>query len=135
MKKILVSGLLAGILLFVLSVLSLYILLWLFPNMASQYYSPAFTQRANRYTLYYVHPFVIALSLSWVWDRFKSLLKGSNLTRGLEFGLIYTAVATFPMMWLIYSAINTSLVMVLSWLVFGLLQGCIAGLVFERTNP
>jgi len=135
MKKIILSGLLTGVVLLILSVLALYATIWLFPTLAAQYYYPAFDTQAGRYMIYYVHPFVIALALSWFWDRFKGMLTGGFLTRGIEFGLVYALIAIFPVMWLIYSAISVSLAMVATWWVFGLLQGVIAGLVFEKLNP
>lgn len=135
MKKIITSGLLAGVVLLILSVLGLYATIWFFPTVAAQYYDPAFDNQSGRYMIYYAHPFVIGLALAWFWDRFKSALKGSFLTKGIEFGLIYALVAIFPAMWLTYSALSVSLTMVATWLAFGLLQGLIAGLVFEKTNP
>jgi hypothetical protein len=38
------------------------------------------------------------------------------------------------MMWLIYSAIDVSLLLVSSWLLFGLIQGVVAGLLFQKMN-
>lgn len=135
MKKILISGLIAGVILLVLSILGLYLTMWLFPDIAMQYFNPAFNDQSSRYMIYYIHPFIIALALSWFWNRFKGILTGSFFTRGIEFGLIYVLIATFPSMWLIYSAISVSLAMVATWFVFGLLQGIISGLVFEKINP
>ena len=135
MKKIILSGLLAGVVLLILSILGLYLTIWFFPGLAAQYYDPAFDASPDKYLLYYVHPFVIALALSWFWDRFKTLLTGSFLTRGIEFGVIYALIAILPAMWLIYSAMNVSLAIVGTWLFFGLFQGLIAGLVFEKLNP
>jgi hypothetical protein len=135
MKKIILSGLLTGVVLLILSVLALYATIWLFPTLAAQYYDPAFDTQADRYMIYYIHPFVIALALSWFWDRFKGVLTGGFLTKGIEFGLVYALIAIFPVMWLIYSAIDVSLAMVATWWAFGLLQGVIAGLVFEKLNP
>jgi len=135
MKKIIIAGLVAGVVLLILSALGLYITIWLFPKIASQYFDPAFDVQSSRVMIYYLHPFVIALALSWFWSRFKGVLKGSFLTRGIEFGLIYMMVAIFPMMWLIYSAMSISLEMVATWFVLGLLQGVIAGLIFEKMNP
>jgi hypothetical protein len=43
-------------------------------------------------------------------------------------------VAVLPMMWLIYSAINVPLLLVGSWLLFGLIQGVVAGLLFQKMN-
>jgi len=135
MKKIIIAGLVAGIVLLVLSVMGLYATIWFFPDVAMQYFNPAFNDQSSRYMIYYVHPFIISMALSWFWNRFKDVLTGSFLTRGIEFGLIYTIVAVFPIMWLIYSAISVSLSMLATWFVFGLLQGIIAGLVFEKMNP
>lgn len=135
MKKIITSGLIAGLVLLVLSILALYATIWFFPDLATQYYAPTFDNQSDRYLLYYAHPFVIGLALAWFWDRFKGALKGSYLTKGLEFGLIYALVAGFPTMWLTYSALSVSLAMVATWLVFGLIQGVIAGLIFEKANP
>ena len=135
MKKILFSGLIAGIVLLILGVLALHITVWVFPGISMEYFNPAFDIESMRITLYYLHPFVVSLALSWFWARFKSVLTGSFLTRGIEFGLIYTLVATVPMMWLIYSSINVSLGMVFTWLILALVQGMVAGLVFEKMNP
>lgn len=135
MKRIISSGLIAGVVLLILSVLALYATIWFFPTLASQYYDPAFDNQSGRYLIYYAHPFVIAMALAWFWDRFKGALKGSYLTRGIEFGLIYALIAIFPVLWLTYSALAVSLAMVGTWLVFGLLQGVIAGLLFEKFNP
>ena len=135
MKKIILVGLLAGVVLLILSILGLYITIWFFPSLAAQYYDPAFDSGPDKYLLYYVHPFVIAMALSWFWNRFKTLLTGSFLTRGIEFGVIYALIAILPALWLTYSAISVSLAIVATWLLFGLLQGLIAGLVFEKLNP
>lgn len=135
MKKILIAGLLSGAVLLVLSVAGLYATIKLFPGLAIEYFSPAFDSQQDRIMIYYIHPFIISLALSWFWERFKGMLKGSFVTRGIEFGLIYTVVATFPMMWLIYSALDVSLELVASWFVLALLQGIVAGLVFEKMNP
>jgi hypothetical protein len=135
MKHILTSGLIAGVALLILSVLGLYATIWFFPTLAAQYYDPAFDSQSGRYMIYFAHPFVIALALAWFWDRFKGVLKGSYLTKGIEFGVVYALIAIFPVLWLTYSALNVSLPMVGTWLVFGLLQGVVAGLLFEKLNP
>ncbi len=135
MKKILIAGLAAGVVLLILSVLGLYMTIWFFPGLAVQYFDPAFATDSDRVMLYYLHPFVISLALSWFWSRFKGVLTGSFLTRGIEFGMIYTLIAALPMMLLIYSAMNVSLIIVSTWFLLALVQGVIAGLVFEKMNP
>ena len=99
------------------------------------YFDPAFDSEPGRNRLYYLHPFVLSLTLSWFWSRFKGVLTGSFLTRGIEFGLIDLVIAVFPMMWLRYSAMHVSLIMVATWFVFAMVQAVISGLVFEKMNP
>lgn len=135
MKKIIVSGLVAGICLLILSALGLYTTIWCFPGLAAQYFDPAFDAQSGRIIFYYVHPFVISLMLSWFWSRTRGILTGSFITRGIEFGLVYALVATLPMLLLIYSAMSVSLAITGTWFVLGLLQGIIAGLIFEKVNP
>ncbi len=134
-KRIVLPGLLAGFALLLLSVIGLYITIWLLPSLAVLYFDPAFDTQSERAGLYFVHPFVAALVLSWFWDRSKALFKGSFLGKGIEFGFLYWLVAVLPMMWLIYSAINVPLLLVSSWLFFGLIQGVVAGLLFQKMNP
>ena len=135
MKKVIVAGLLAGAVLLVLSVFGLYATIWFLPGLAVQYFDPAFDTGYGRIMLYYIHPFVISLALSWFWNRFKGVLTGSFITRGIEFGVIYTLIATLPAMLLIYSAMNVSLAVVATWCVLALIQGTVAGLIFEKMNP
>lgn len=134
MKKTIIAGLAAGIILLIFSVFGLYLTVWLFPNIAMQYFASTFNDQSSRIMLYYIHPFVVSFALSWFWNRFKKILRGSFISRGIEFGLIYVLIAKLPDLWLVYSAIDVSLAMVGTWLVFGLLQGIIAGLVFEKIN-
>ena len=135
MKKIIIPGLVAGFSLLVLSVAGLYATIWLFPGIAQQYFDPAFDMQSSRVMIYYLHPFIIAIALSFFWGRFKPVLTGSFFTRGIEFGLIYAMVAVFPMMWLIYGAMSVSIEMLATWFILAVLQGLIAGLIFEKLNP
>jgi hypothetical protein len=135
MKKIVIAGLVAGSILLFLSILGLYATIWLFPGIAVQYFDPSFDVQADKTMLYYLHPFVVSMALSWFWTRAKGVLKGTFITKGIEFGLIYVLIATIPMMWLIYSSLNVSLSIVATWFVFSLVQGIVAGLVFEKVNP
>jgi hypothetical protein len=133
-KKVVLSALITGCLLLALSILGLYCTIWLFPSVAVQYFDPTFDLQSERAALYFIHPFVAGSALAWFWDRSKGLFKGSFLNRSVEFGLLYWLVAVLPMMWLIYSAIDVSLLLVGSWLLFGLIQGIVAGLVFQKIN-
>ena len=135
MKKILISGLIAGTILFIVSYGGLYIGVQLFPALFMEYINPLFNSDGSRDVLFYIHAFIISFALAWFWDRFKGLFNGSFLLRGLEFGLVYALVALLPVMWITFSALDITVIMVSSWFLYGLLQSLIAGLVFAKINP
>jgi len=135
MKKIFISGLLAGVVLLLISFAALYLTIYLFPGIADEYYSPTYRDDSDRLWLYFLHPFVMAITFSWFWENFKSKIEGGLVYRGVWVGLIYGAVALLPAMWMTFSALNVSLQMVVSWYAYGLFQACIAGLIFAKTNP
>lgn len=134
-KKILVPALIAGVVLLIFSFAMLYGAVFVFPKLAEQYYSPVFREGGNYSWLFYVHPFILAFALAWFWDRFKEQFTGSMIVRDLELGLVYTLVATLPAMLITFSALNITLPMVLTWLLYGFVQAAIAGLIFARMNP
>jgi hypothetical protein len=135
MKKIVISGLVAGCILFVISYGGLFLGIRFFPGLFVEYNNPLFNSDGSRDVLFYMHAFIISLSLSWFWDRFKSMLKGPAIIRGLEFGFIYSMVALLPVMWISFSSLDITVLTVASWFLYGLAQSIIAGLVFTRVNP
>lgn len=135
MKKILVSGLIAGCILFVLSYGGLFLTVKFFPALFVEYNNPLFNSDGNRDSLFYLHAFIFSFALAWFWDRFKSMFRGGFLLRGLEFGLVYAIVALLPVMWISFSALDVTFVMVLWWLAYGFIQATIAGIVLAKLNP
>ena len=135
MKKIILSGIVTGIILLVAGEIGLKLTLLLFPGIAVEYFDPVFDTAPGKMLFYYLHPFVMAMALSFFWSRFKGVLTGGFFTRGVEFGLIYVLIATLPIMWLIYATMNFSLAIIATWFVLAMVQGLVAGLVFEKMNP
>lgn len=135
MKKIFFTGLIAGIVLFIVSYCSLYLAIKFFPSFFADYVNPLFSSDQRRDILFYAHAFVIAIALSWFWERFKGLFHGPFLLRGLEFGLVYAVVSLLPVMWITFSAMDVTIPMVLSWFFYGLVQAMIAGVIFAKINP
>lgn len=136
MKKLIYPGFVAGVVLLVLSIVVLYGSVYIFPQIAEQYYNPIFSDAGGkRNFLFYVHPFILSFALAWFWDRFKGDFKGIFVIRGLELGLVYAVIAILPSMVMIFSAIKVSVGMVATWTVYGIMQGVVAGLVFAKTNP
>ena len=135
MKKIIFPGLIAGTILFIICYGGLYIAVKFFPGLFLEYNNPLFNSDGNRDLLFYLHAFIISLALSWFWERFKSLFHGSFLLRGLEFGCVYAMVALLPVMWITFSALDITVLMVLSWFSYGLIQAIVAGIIFAKINP
>lgn len=135
MKKILASGLVAGVILLLISILMLNLGARLFPLTFEEYYSDTFNKNGERDIIFYIHPFILSLALAWFWHKFKGAFKGNMFTRGLELGGVFTMVAILPMMWITYSAISVSFTVVGTWFLYGVVQACIAGLVFSKLDP
>lgn len=134
-KRIFTPALISGAVLLALSFAMLYGAVYLFPNVAEEYYNPVFRSGDSRNILFYLHPFVLSLALAWFWDMTKPVFTGSMIVRDLKLGLVYTLIATLPAMWITFSAIDVSITMILTWLLYGFIQAAVAGLVFARMNP
>jgi hypothetical protein len=135
MKKILIKGVIAGIVLLVVSYAALFLMVTFFPGLAEQYYDPVFNFEGEKGILYFIHPFILSFALAWFWKRFKTLFHGPFWWRGIEMGLLYGLIATIPSMWIIFSALSISLSLVLTWLVYGVLQAIIVGIIFAKISP
>ncbi len=134
MNKILSAGAIAAAVLLALAFLSIKVLPIVMPAVAEEYYKPVFINDETRNLFYFVHPVILAFALSWFWNRFKGVLNGNWLMQALEMGFIYLIVATLPAMIIIYSAIDVSLITIGTWLLYGFIQGTVAGVVFARMH-
>ena len=134
-KKVVLSVLLSGIVLLVLSVVMFYASARFFPAVTQEYLSNVFRTAGKTDWMFYTHPFIVSIALKWFWERYKTIFKGSLLLRALEVALVYGIVALLPVLWLTFSAMEVSLPMIITWLVYGLVQAFTAGLVFAKLNP
>lgn len=135
MKKVFLSGLIAGVVLFVVSYGGLYLAIKFLPGLFVTYNNPLFNSDGSRDLLFYLHAFIIAIALSWFWERFKSLFRGHFVLRGMEFGLMYALLALLPVMWITFSSLDITITMVASWFLYGLFQSVVAGILFAKINP
>ena len=135
MKKIILSVIISGCILLILSLVMFYSSVYLFPEVTQEYFSSVFRTSGNTDWLYYAHPFIVSIALKWFWERYKGIFKGSVILRALEVALVYGIVALIPVLWLTFSAIDVSLLMAFTWLIYGLIQAFAAGIVFSKLNP
>lgn len=54
--------------------------------------------------------------------------------QGIEMAVIYALVATIPSLLITYSAIDVSLLVVWSWVLYGFFQALIAAFIFSRMH-
>ncbi len=131
MKNI-ITILLAGATVLIVSVGLLYGLILFFPALIEEYYSPVFRSNSfNTDWLFYVHPFVLSAAIFWFWNRYRELITGTGITRSLKASFTYGLIAMAPVLLLTFSAIDISVLMVLTWLAYGIFQALLACLVFE----
>lgn len=135
MKQVLSSGIIAGVILFIISYGALFLAIRFFPQLFVDYINPLFNSDGSRDILFYLHAFIISMALSWFWERFKELFKGPFILRGLEFGFVYAMVSLLPVMWITFSAMDITVSMVASWFFYGFIQAVVAGVVFAKINP
>lgn len=135
MKRFLIKGIIAGAVLLAFSYLSLYLVVLFFPALAEQYYDPVFSFEGEKAALYFIHPFVLSFALAWFWRRFKSMFHGPFWWRGIEMGLVYGLIATLPSMWILFSALSISFSLVLTWLLYGVVQAMVVGIIFAKISP
>ena len=135
MKKLLISVLLATLVLLLLSWGMLFLSIQFFPVVSAEYLSPVFRSAGRIDWMYFIHPLVVSIALKWFWERYKSIFKGSLLLKGFEVALVYSVVAMIPVLWLTFSVIDISLIMVLTWMLYGFVQAFAAGIVFAKLNP
>jgi hypothetical protein len=83
----------------------------------------------------YNTPFIVALAIKYFWQRFRHMFKGKPLLRGMEVGLIYGCIAVLTAMWITFSGLSVSITIVATWIIYGTLQGMIAGMIYAKINP
>jgi hypothetical protein len=135
MKKFLLKGILAGIALLAFSYVALLLTVQVFPGLADEYYSPVFSLEGEKSVLFFLHPFIVSFALAWFWRRFKGMFEGPFWLRGIEVGLAFGIIAVLPSMWMTFSAFAVSLTMVLTWVLYGLMQGVVAGIIYAKVSP
>lgn len=137
MKKFIGPGLIAGVAMLVTGMAVSRFMAFFFPSINVEFVNPAMYRPWNDplMSLYFLYPFVLGLTLAWVWDKTKDLFKGKDaLWRGKRFGLAYWVAAGIPGMLITYSSFQVSFTMILSWSLSGLFQAIVAGWIFAKMN-
>jgi len=132
MKKIMLFGLLAGLVMFVAN----YVFSFFF-NLAipvNQEYSgnPAFRPWSDPLmSLIFLHPFIVGIILAWFWTKLKPVLDPARKKAWIYFAFAYWIFA-FPGMLISYSTFPISISMVLNWYLGILVQSICASLIYQK---
>lgn len=131
MKKIILSGIAAGVVIFVASMGVSSIFGMIFPSLGSEYMTKGLFRPWSDpvMSLYFIYPFVMGLLLAWFWNKTKKVWK-----TGIDFGISFWFVASIPGMLITYSSFPLSLMIVISWSVGGLVGILGSGMVLEKLN-
>lgn len=135
MKKIIVPGIVAGLVNLVASFILSQVTNILWPSLSAEYINSAIFRPWSDplMSLYFLYPFLLGFVLAWVWDKTHKLIAGkTDFDKAYKFGLSYWLVAGLPGMFITYSSFQVSLALVLSWTISGLVEGVLAGWVFAR---
>jgi len=136
MKKILIPGLVSGLVMLVVGMMVNQAVNLFLPGLQIEY------QNSNLFrpwsdplmSLYFLHPFVLGLILAWLWEKTKSLVKEkADWKRGAKFGLAYWLV-TLPGMLISYNSFPVSLAMIFSWTASGFFQLIFGGMALAKMD-
>ena len=135
MKKIILPGIVAGIVTLILGMAISYLFM-LIPFVNADYNNSSImrTWQDPIMSLFFLYPFIFGIALAWVWNKSKGLFKGSARKRGTHFGLTYFIIATIPGMLISYVSFPISIFTIISWTVSGLINAIAAGWVFAKMN-
>lgn len=135
MKKIIIPGLLAGLVMLVLNMAISYFFMR-YPSVSADYLNPSIMRpfSDSLTTLFFLSYFVQGIILAWVWERTKSLLPGTAWARAYQFGFAIWIIATVPGMLLTYGSFPLAPLTIISWTIAGLVGAVAAGYVYVKLN-
>lgn len=137
MKRILVPGMLAGLINLIILMVQSYGSSLLSPVLAQQYANTQLYRPWSQPAMWviFVYPFFQGVALAWIWDKTKVLLTGGKFTRIVKFTFSFWVVAFVPAMIMIYSCMPVSLFAISIWTVSGFVYGLVSAIVFEKYLP
>lgn len=128
MKNRYLLALVVGVILLITNMVLTMLFEVAFPALMSEYENPVFRPWSDPImSLFFLYPIALGLILTHVWFRTRKSWKN-----GLDFGLVLGTLMAVPAFIINFSSFSFSLLMVLSWTLFGFLSVLIAGLGLEK---
>lgn len=135
MKKIILPGILLGIIILLLGIGESYLFSFIFPSINAEFNNNLFRSWSDPVkSLYFIYPFVVGLIFAWTWNKIKGLIKGSTFKKGFNFGLTIWLISSVPAVMVIYLSFQLSSLMILTWIIDGFLTSIISGLILAKIN-
>ena len=134
MKKVIFPGLVAGALMFGVSIVLSLVISTIFPDAMVEYSnSEIFRQLDDPLSYHYLlHPFLMGIILSFIWFKVSVLIDEEGLKKGLAYGFYVWLFFGVPGMLMSISTFQVSTFLVGTWTVSILAQDLAAGLLFAR---
>jgi hypothetical protein len=134
MKKVVISGLVAGVLMLCVSTILGLFFSTIFPDVMAEYSnSEIFRQMDDPLMCYmFLHPFVMGVILSFIWLKVRGLIDEEGLKKGLVYGFFVWLFFGVPGMLMSISTFQVSTFIVGTWTVSVLAQDLAAGALFAR---
>jgi len=137
MKKVISSGLLAGLGMVVAGALISYLLGLIFPSVQAEYQgNPMFRPWSDPLmSLIFVAPFIVGLVMASIWPKMKAACHPDKpcCENGVCLGLTYWFISLAGMV-ISYSTFRVSLLMVATWTIGGLVQALAGGWIIVKMN-
>ncbi len=134
MKKVVIPGLVAGVLMLAVSLVLGLILSAIFPDAMAEYSNSEIFRQWDDPLMYYfiLHPFVMGIILSFIWLKVRGLIEEEGLKKGLVYGFYVWLFFGVPGMLMTISSFQVSTFLVGTWTVSVLAQDLAAGVLFAR---
>lgn len=135
MKKVILPGFLAAILMAVVGYILGLLLDAILPVLKTQYATCVFRPWEDpKMWLFFLSPLILGFVLACMWNLTKSLFKGSPWCDSFWFTLAYFGISTVPGMIITYSSFNVSVLMVFTWTLMSVVQVYCAGVLLAYMN-
>ncbi len=136
MKKIIISGLVAGVVMLVTAFIFNQAFYYFLPVLKLEYSNTSLYRAMDDpvMMLYFLHPLFLGFILAFVWNITKdAFVSKKGLPRGIQFGLIYWLIV-LPGLFISYICSPFSLLAVCTWGIVTFAQALLAGLILEKMN-
>lgn len=131
MKKILIGGILAGLVILVIGLI--------FGSLTANMYrmSPQIMWKPmgqNFFVQVIIYDLIVGIILAYVYSILKNSVPGSGIVKGLIFGLLVWLVGSVPGLGITYLTMNIRNKLIFTWLVNNLINYCLAGAVIQQID-